>query len=93
MYHWASCDQHRQRNPNATRAFARLLGKIMNKENLIDQINDIDEHISHLQWRCENTVNHSELKKLRKTIKSLKKSKQKLSKKLLDEGDIHNEIT
>jgi hypothetical protein len=62
------------------------------KQTLIDQIGDIDEHISHLHWRCENTINNSELKKLRKTIKSLKKSRLKLSKKLFDEGGIHDEI-
>ncbi len=63
------------------------------KENLIDQITDIDEHISHLQWRCENTVNHSELKKLNKTIKGLNKSRLKLSKKLSNNGSQHDQIT
>ena len=62
------------------------------KENLIDQIADIDEHISHLVWRVENTINHSELKKLNKTIKSLNKSRVKLHKKLPNKGD-YDEIT
>lgn len=62
------------------------------KDNLIDQICEIDEHISHLQSRCENTFNHSELKKLKKTIKSLNKSRLKLSKKLPNKGQ-HDEIT
>jgi len=74
-------------------SFLSLSGKNMNKkQTLIDQISDIDEHISHLNWRCENTINNSELKKLRKTIKSLKKSRLKLSKKLFNEGGIHDEI-
>ena len=58
----------------------------MNKRTLLEQIFDIDEHISHLQWRCENTVNNSELKKLNKTIKGLNKTRLKLSKKLVNIG-------
>ena len=65
----------------------------MSKKKLTEQITEIDDHISHLRWRCDNTINHSELKKLKKTIKSLNKSRLKLSKKLLGERDIHDEIT
>jgi hypothetical protein len=58
----------------------------MNKRTLLEQIFDIDEHISRLQWRCENTINNSELKKLNKTIKGLNKTRLKLSKKLVNIG-------
>tara|TARA_R110000803_G_scaffold184595_1_gene246934 strand:- start:53 stop:241 length:189 start_codon:yes stop_codon:yes gene_type:complete len=56
----------------------------MNKIRLLEEIKDIEEHISHLQWRCENTINNSELKKLNKTMKSLNKTRLKLSKKLVN---------
>jgi hypothetical protein len=65
----------------------------MSNKNLIDQITEIDEHISHLRWRCENTLNHSELKKLNKTIKSLNKSRLKLTKKLPNNRNKHDQIT
>tara|TARA_Y100000389_G_C17174516_1_gene370823 strand:+ start:143 stop:340 length:198 start_codon:yes stop_codon:yes gene_type:complete len=64
----------------------------MSKKNLTDQITEIDEHINHLQWRCENTINHSELKKLRKTIKGLNKSRLKLSRKLIKGKGSHGKI-
>jgi hypothetical protein len=70
-----------------------FIGNKMSKKKLTDQITEIDEHISHLLWRCDNTIVHSELKKLKKTIKSLNKSRLKLSKKLPNERDIHDEIT
>jgi phosphate uptake regulator len=63
------------------------------KQTLADQIVEIDEHINHLQWRCENTINHSELKKLRKTIKGLNKSRLKLSRKLTKGEESHDKIT
>tara|TARA_R110002167_G_scaffold259287_1_gene465818 strand:- start:2515 stop:2703 length:189 start_codon:yes stop_codon:yes gene_type:complete len=61
----------------------------MNKTTLLEEIKDIEEHIYHLQWRCENTINNSELKKLHKTMKSLNKTRLKLSKKLSVDKDNH----
>ena len=74
-------------------SLAFLLERSMSNKNLVDQISEIEEHISHLQWRCEGTINHSEIKKLNKTIKSLNKTKLKLSKKLLNNGSQHDQIT
>lgn len=94
MYRWASCDQHRQRNPSATRAFARpFIGKIMSNKNLADQISEIDENIYQLQCRCEGNISHSETKKINKTIKSLRKSRLKLHKKLSKDRNEHDQIT
>tara|TARA_R110002167_G_scaffold190962_1_gene393238 strand:- start:3785 stop:3982 length:198 start_codon:yes stop_codon:yes gene_type:complete len=65
----------------------------MNSKVIQGQIADIDEHILYLGWRCENTVNHSEIKKMNKTIKGLNKTRVKLSKKLSNDRNEHDQIT